>query len=58
MASDINRYRVVKPHDEIHAQKQDQIGSLISCTDNLIGLLFDDGTEFWFYPDELEKIKN
>jgi len=51
-------FRVVNPFDRIHAQKSGQIGELIGIIDECIGLQFLDGAEYYFYPDEVEAIKN
>ena len=49
-------FRVVKPFDRIHAQKMNLIGEFIGIIDECIGLNFLDGTEYYFYPDEVKEL--
>lgn len=49
-------YKIVNPFHKVHAQKKGQVGELIGCIDETIGLQFADGKEFYFWPDEVEYI--
>ena len=56
-------YRVTNPFDSIHATKDGETGVCIGIKGialdipiKVVGLHFEDGTEYWFFPEELTSL--
>jgi hypothetical protein len=48
-------FRVVKPIGPIHKSKKGELGFFIKIEDDCVGLKFQDGKEYYFWPDEIEQ---
>jgi len=51
------QFKLINAHTNLQERYEGQTGTYIKTEDELIGVRFDDGKEYYFYPDQVEEVK-